>query len=147
MWPSDFNQSGGGKVWTMLSVGPPWATVFQVFSTIQGNTVAKSILSLLLRSYTNAIITRMRQAHTCGWVRAPGPTPSAPTSGSRMFIFRVKTLSTRDRHWRNPRKNKYRERSNINARVSVYWPAQCHAKWPRGGRELQHSARIEPKSP
>ena len=41
-------------------------------------------------------------------------------SGSRMFMLRVKTLSVRDRHWRNPRKKNYRERSNIkSARVSA----------------------------
>ena len=63
-----------------------------------------------------------RQARTCGQVRAPGPTrPQVlQNSGSRMFMFRVKTLSVRDRHWRNPRKRKYRECSNIkSARVSA----------------------------
>ena len=62
----------------------------------------------------------------------------------RMFMLRVKTLSTPDYHWRNPRKQNDRERSNIKARVSVHWLAQCHAKWLRSGRNFQHQAGIEP---
>ena len=46
-----------------------------------------------------------------------------PNSGSQMFMLRVKTLSVRDRHWRNPRRRKnyyYKERSNMkSARVST----------------------------
>ena len=67
-------------------------------------------------------------------------------SGSQMFMLWAKTLSEQDLHWRNPRKNNYRERSNTKSRVSVHWRAQCHQKWPRGGREFEHPAGIEPKS-
>ena len=53
-----------------------------------------------------------------------------------------------DRHWRNQRKKENsRECSNIKARVSVYWRTQWHAKWPRGGKEFQHAAVIEPMLP
>ena len=31
--------------------------------------------------------------------------------------------------------------------MSVHWLAQCHTKWPRGGREFQHHAGIGPKLP
>ena len=34
-------------------------------------------------------------------------------------------------------RKKYRERSTINARISVHWRAQYHAKWSRGSREFQ----------
>ena len=55
-------------------------------------------------------------------------------SRSRMFMLRVKALSARGRHWRNPRKKKNnRECSNIKAQVSVHWRAQRHAKW-RGAK-------------
>ena len=37
--------------------------------------------------------------------------------------------------------------SNINAWVSVHWRARCHAKWPRGCREIQHPEGIEPMLP
>ena len=67
-------------------------------------------------------------------------------SGGRMFILRIKTVSTRDCHWLNPREKNYRERNNIKVRVSVHWRAQCHAKWPRGSRKFQHPAGIEPTS-
>ena len=52
-----------------------WALVFKYF---QGKTMAKPFLPLLLRGSTIAIIMHMLQASTCGRVRAPGPTPSAP---------------------------------------------------------------------
>ena len=34
------------------------------------------------------------------------------------------------------------QHSNIKARVSVHWLAQCHAKWPWDVREFKHPARI-----
>ena len=74
-------------------------------------------------------------------------TSGRENSGSQMVVLRFTTLSAWDRHWRNPRKKNYREHSNIKPRVSVHWQAQCHAKWPRGSREFQHSSGIEPKSP
>ena len=55
---------------------------FPVFSTIQGKTRTKPLLSLLHRGSTVAVITPMRQAHTYGRVKASGPTPSAPNTGS-----------------------------------------------------------------
>ena len=57
------------------------ATIFSVFSTSQGKTVAKPpFLSPLRQSYTvtMSIITPMRQVRTFGRVRAPDPTLSAP---------------------------------------------------------------------
>ena len=61
-----------------------------------------------------------------------------------MFMLRVKTLSTWDHHWRNPRKKKYRECSNIKARMSVHWRAQCHTSWSRGKQRLSASCRNRP---
>ena len=84
----------------------------------------------------------MCQARTCGRVRARARVQVI----QNMVVLRFTTLSARDRHWRNPRKKNYRERSNIKARVSVHWRAQCHAKWPRRGRAFQHSSGIQPKS-
>ena len=55
----------------ILTVGP----CFQVFTTIQGKRWAKHLLSLL--GFAIAMITPMRQARTCGRVRAQGPTQSA----------------------------------------------------------------------
>ena len=40
-------------------------------------------------------------------------------SGSQMIVLRFTTLSARNRHWRNPRKKNYRERSNIKSAVSA----------------------------
>ena len=50
------------------------------------------------------------------------------------------------------KKKSYREHSNIKAWVSVHCLAlrlvsECHAKWPRGSKEFQHPAQIEPMSP
>ena len=62
----------------------------------------------------------MCQASTCGRVRARALVQVLQNSGSRMVVLRFTTLSARDRHWRNPRKKNYRERSNIkSARVSA----------------------------
>ena len=71
-----------------------------------------------------------------------------PNSGSQMFMLRVKTLSVRDRHWRNPRRRKIIKSTAIwKAHVSVRWRAQCHSKWPLCGRRIQHHAGVEPMSP
>ena len=61
-----------------------WATFFQVFSIIQGKSMAKPSLLPLLWGYTKAIITLMSHTSKCGWVRAPGLTPSAPNSESQI---------------------------------------------------------------
>ena len=62
------------------------------------------------------------------WASAgPGPSSSSPKqwkTGSlmprRMVVLRFTTLPARDRHWRNPRKKNYKERSNIkSAHVSA----------------------------
>ena len=58
----------------------------------------------------------MRQAHTCGRVGPLAWLQVLQNSGSWMFRLRVKTLSARDRRWQNPRKQNYREHSNIKAR-------------------------------
>ena len=105
----------------------------------------KHLLGFLLRDSTIAIITPMRQARTCGRVRVPGPTPSAPKQRKSNDVKNKKKL--RDCHRRSPRKKKLQGLSSIKARVWVYWRAQCNARWPRGGREFQHLARIEPESP
>ena len=59
---------------------------------------------------TGTIVTHMCQARTCGWVLAPGPTPSAPNSGSHGVHVKSITLPAQDHHWKNPRKFFYRER-------------------------------------
>ena len=92
----------------------------------------------------------MCQASACarGLVLARARVQVLQNSGSWMVVFRFTTLSARDRHWRNPRKKKYRERSSIKyARVSARAPSQCHAKWPRRCRAFQHYSGIEPMSP
>ena len=62
----------------------------------------------------------MCQASTSGQVLARARVQVLQNSGSRMVVLRFTTLSARDRHWRNPRKKNYRERSNIKSvRVSA----------------------------
>ena len=68
-----------------------WATFFQVFSIIQGKSMAKPSLLPLLWGYTKAIITLMSHTSKCGWVRAPGLTPSAPKQWKSDFMSRVAT--------------------------------------------------------
>ena len=55
-----------------------------------------------------------------------GPLQMLQTSGSLMFIFRVKTLSGRDSHWRNPRKKIIESAAIWKVLMSVHWLAQCH---------------------
>ena len=74
--------------WVRVEKPSAWATGFQVFSTIQGKTMAKRFLSLLLRYYRKTIITPMRQARTYGRVWAPGPTPSAPKQWKSAVHFK-----------------------------------------------------------
>ena len=76
--------------------------VCQVFSTIQGKTKAKHCFFILPWGSTIAVITSTRPAH----VAESGPLALLQVlqnSGSLMFMLRVKTLSARDRHWRNSR--------------------------------------------
>ena len=100
------------------------AFVFQLFLTIQGKTMA-ALLWLFSDFCSKALqyIIEYNHAHTPGPAWPAHAAESGPrarlqvlqNSGSRMFMFRVKTLSARDRHWRNPRKKNYRERSNIKS--------------------------------
>ena len=100
--PGTFCQSLGGEGWDTLTMGP----CFLVFSTIQGKTRAKHLLSLCseaVQSLQSSPYTR--PAH----VAESGPRVRLQVlqnSGSRMFMLRIKTLSSRDRHWRNQRKRK-----------------------------------------
>ena len=89
-----------------------------------GKNEATDLAVCQLRGSTIAIIS----AHVPGqhmWASAdPGPTTKLTqvlqNSASWMVVLRFTTLSARDRHWRNPRKKNYRERSNIkSARVSA----------------------------
>ena len=34
--------------------------------------------------------------------------------------------------------------NNMNSRLSVHWPTQCHVKWSKVARKLQHPAQSEP---
>ena len=46
-----------------------------------------------------------------------------------------------------PRPERPSDPANPGARPALVGEAQCHAKWPRGGRDFQHSSDIEPTSP
>ena len=91
------------------------AFVFQLFLTIQGKTTA-ALLWLFSDFCSKALqyIIEYNHAHTPGPAWPAHAAESGPrarlqvlqNSGSRMFMFRVKTLSARDRHWRNPKKKK-----------------------------------------
>ena len=77
-----------------------------------------------LRGSTIVIISAHLPGHTChatcGRVRALARVQVLQNSGSQMVVLRFTTMSSRDRHWRNPRKTNYRECSNIkSARVSA----------------------------
>ena len=82
-----------------------WPSIFKNFQQFKKNE-GQALLWLLFQGSTIAIITPTR---TCGWVLAPGPTPSA----SQMFMFRDKILSARDPPWRNPRREKIIESTAI----------------------------------
>ena len=89
----------------------------------------------------------MCQASTCGRVRARARVQVLQNSGSRMVVLRFTTLSARDRHWRNPRKKNYRERSNIkSARVSAL-TGSVPRKMAEARQIVQQSSGIEPKLP
>ena len=131
----------GDESWKTLTV----VHSFSSFFVNSRKAMAKPFLSLLPLgySYNHAIVTPMRQASTCGWILAQGPIPKAPNSGNQMVTLRV--VSARSSLTKS-KKTKIIERSNVKARVSVHWLAQCNAKWPRGGREFQNTARMEPMS-
>ena len=61
-----------------------WATVFQVFSTIQGKTTAKPFLSLLLREHMNSY----NHVHAPGWYMWPSPGPGPYSKCSKTVEFR-----------------------------------------------------------
>ena len=46
-------------------------------------------------------------------------------------IPRIRGRAAQDRHWRNPGKKNFRERSNIKSVRASHWQAQFHAKWPK----------------
>ena len=75
-----------------------------------------------------------QKASRCGQVWTPGQTPSTLKKLCSMFMLRVNNfrLSALDPHWRNSRKNFYREslQQYKSAHVSPL-TAQCHSKWPR----------------
>ena len=67
----------GGKGWKILTVGPALALVFpSIFDNSRKIMGQATFVTFAPKHYN--IITRMRQASTCGRVRATGPTPSAP---------------------------------------------------------------------
>ena len=90
-----------------------------------------SILSIQLRSRSLA------------WLKV------LQNSGSQMFVLRFKTLSGKHCNWRvlqRLRRKNHRECSQIKMCMSVYWLAQCQAKWPCGCREV-YPAGFKPKHP
>ena len=70
---------------------------FSIISTIQGNTMAEPLLSLLLWGYIIAIITPMCQAHTCDWVLAPGLTPSASKQWTSVVHLKLRVKPCQQR--------------------------------------------------
>ena len=88
----------------------------------------------------------MCQASTCGRVLAPAQVLQKQCHYSGSPIYN--SVSPRSPLTKSKGKKIYRavRAHNIKARESVHWRAQCHAKWPRGSREFQHSSGIEPKA-
>ena len=124
------------------------AFVFFVFSRNQENTEPltwRSVSSDSLGGSTIAIIS----AHVPGPHMRASAVPGQSSPKQWKSDGRVKidnSVSTKSPLTKYKKRNII-ESSNIKARVSVHWRAQCHAKWPRGSREFQHHAEIEPKSP
>ena len=81
--------------------------------------MGQALLGHFLWGSTITIITPMCQARTCGRVRAPGPTPSAPKQWKSVHVKSI-TLSARDRHWQIQERKTYREHSKMkSAHVST----------------------------
>ena len=78
----------GGKVFHLLEFETVWgvrvensslfALVFKYFRQVMGQALLGHFLWGWVRGSTITIIMLMSQAITCGWVRAKGPTRSAP---------------------------------------------------------------------
>ena len=126
------------SVWGLRVEKPSaWATVFQVFSTIQGKIIILELLSLSCHFCPEAI-------QTCNYANAPGQHMwqslglwsdskcSKPVEVRRSCKESkpCRAVSVRDLHGRNHKKVYNRERSNINyhkKRVSFHSRAQFHA--------------------
>ena len=95
--------------WKIFTVGHCFSSIFD---NSRKNT-GQALLQFLLLGSTIAKIRPMCQARTCARVLSQGPTPSAPKQCKSDVHVKVKTLSARDRHWRNP--NYYKECGNIKS--------------------------------
>ena len=131
----NFGQSAG---WGLKN-SHCWPLLSSIFDNPRKTMGQAPFVTFALRLYNC-----YNHAHSPGQHMWPSPGPRArlqslQNSGSRMLMLRVKPLSERDRHWRNPRKKNYRKSSNIKARVSMHWRAQWHAILPRGCRHFQHA--------
>ena len=86
-----------GRGWKILSHGV--GHYFQVFSTIQGKTMAKPFLPYNSNDHSHSPGQHMWQIS--------GPWPPLQvlqTSGSMIFMLRVKNVSALGSYWRSPRK-------------------------------------------
>ena len=132
------------------------ATVFSVFSTIQGKTMAighafSGQIALRLYNHCNHYLCP-RPAH----VAYSGPLARLQVlqnSGCWMLMTRVKTILARDHHWQNLGKKNLGSTEieklswqSTDGLSATALPHKMAVWWPRGSTEFQQAARIKPDS-
>ena len=86
----------GAEGWKTLTMGHRFLNTFG--NSRENNGQAFS------GTFAPRLITPVRKACRCDWVWARAWLQLHQNSGNWMFKLRVKTLSARDSHWRNPRR-------------------------------------------
>ena len=126
---SDQVTEQSSTIWGMRVEKPSlWALDFKYFWKFkekQGPSTFWDFCSGGVNSLQSRQCTRPAHAEFWTWAQLQ----VLQNSLGLMFMLRVQTLSARDSHWQNARKNKYRESSNIKAHASMHSLAQCHTKW------------------
>ena len=104
----------GGEGRKTVSVGHWFSSIFDNSREKNGQALSGTFAPRLYNSYNS-----MSQASTCVRVRALGPAPSAPKQWKSDVHVRSKTLSARDRHWRNSRKKKLQRVQHCNSKTKA----------------------------
>ena len=106
-----------------------FALVFKYFRQVMGQALLGHFHWGWVKGSTITVIMPMSQASTCGWVRAKGPTRSAPKQWKLdVHVKSYNPVSATSPLSKSKKEKIIKSGAISKERVSVHWQAQCQAK-------------------